>query len=58
MNLNVLSENQSAYCEFHSTEMVCGIVNAMLECIDDGKCAVLVLGLIAAFDSVDRKLLI
>ena len=58
--LNVLPEEQSAYREYHSTETaLCGIVSDLLEYMDDGKCAILVLlDLSAAFDTVDHKLLI
>ena len=58
--LNVLPEEQSAYREFHSTETaLCSIVSDLLEYIDNGKCAILILlDLSAAFDTVDHKLLI
>ena len=58
--LNVLPEDQSAYREFHSTETaLCSIVSDLLEYMDNGKCAILILmDLSAAFDTVDHKLLI
>ena len=58
--LNVLPEDQSAYREFHSTETaLCGIVSDLLEYMDEGKCAILILlDLSAAFDTVDHELLI
>ena len=58
--LNVLPEEQSAYCEFHSTETaMCSIVSDLLEYMDNGKCAILILlDLSTAFDTVDHKLLI
>ena len=58
--LNVLPEEQSAYREFHSTETaLCSIVSDLLEYMDNGKCAILILlDLSAAFDTVDHKLLI
>ena len=58
--LNVLPEDQSAYCDFHSTETaLCSIVSDLLEYMDNGKCAILILlDLSAAFDTVDHKLLI
>ena len=58
--LNVLPEDQSAYREFHSTETaLCSIVSDLLEYIDNGKCAILILlDLSAAFDTVDHELLI
>ena len=58
--LNVLPEEQSAYREFHSTETaLCSIVSDLLEYMDNGKCAILILlDLRAAFDTVDHKLLI
>ena len=58
--LNVLPEGQSAYREFHSTETaLCSIVSDLLEYMDNGKCAILILlDLSAAFDTVDHELLI
>ena len=58
--LNVLPEDQSAYREFHLTETVlCSIVSDLLENMDNGKCAILILlDLSAAFDTVDHELLI
>ena len=58
--LNVLLEDQSAYREFHSSETaLCSIVSDLLEYMDNGKCAILILlDLSAAFDTVDQKLLI
>ena len=58
--LNVLPEDQSAYREFHSTETaLCSIVSDLLEYMDNGKCAILILlDLSAAFNTVDHKLLI
>ena len=58
--LNVLPGDQSAYQEFHSTETtLCGIVSDLLEYIDKGKCAILILlDLSAAFDTVNPELLI
>ena len=58
--LNVLPEDQSAYREFHSAETaLCSIVSDLLEYMDNGKCAILILlDLSAVFDAVDHKLLI
>ena len=58
--LNVLPEDQSAYSEFNSTETaLCSIVSDLLEYMDNGKCAILILlDLSAASDTVDHKLLI
>ena len=58
--LNVLPEDQSAYREFHSTETaLCSIVSDLLEYMDNGKCAILILlNPSAALDTVDHKLLI
>ena len=58
--LNVMPEDQSAYREFHSTETaLCSIVSDLLEYMDNGKCAILILlDLSTAFDTVDHKLLI
>ena len=51
---------QSAYREFHSTETaLCSIVSDLLEYMDNGKYAILILlDLSAAFNTVDHKLLI
>ena len=59
-NLNALPGDQSAYRELHSTETsLCGIVSDLLEYMDDGTCAILILlDLSAAFDTVDHELLI
>ena len=58
--LNALPEDQSAYHEFHLTETaLCGIVSDLLEYMDEGKCAILILlDLSAAFDTVDHELLV
>ena len=58
--LNALPGDQSAYRECHSTQTVlCGIVSDLLEYMDEGKCAILILlDLSAAFDIVDHELLI
>ena len=58
--LNVLPEGQSAYREFHSTETaLCSTVSDLLEYMDNGQCAILILlDLSAAFDTVDHELLI
>ena len=58
--LNALPGDQSTYREFHSTETaLCGIVSDLLEYMDEGKCAILILlDLSAAFDTVDHELLI
>ena len=58
--INVIPEQQSAYRGHHSTETaLCGIVNDMLECLDEGKCGILILlDLSAAFDTVEHELLI
>ena len=54
--LNVLPEDQSAYREFHSTEIaLCSIVSDLLEYMDNGKCAILIL---LDLSAVDHKLLI
>ena len=42
--LNVLPGDQSAYRKLYSTETaLCGIVRDLLECIDESKCAILIL---------------
>ena len=42
--LNPLQRDQSAYREFHSNEAALyGIVSDLLECLYDGKCAVLII---------------
>ena len=58
--LNALPGDQSAYREFHLTETsLHGIVSDLLEYMDEGKCAILILlDLSPAFDTVDRELLI
>ena len=57
--LSVLPGDQSAYGEFHSTETALrGIVSDLLEYINEGKCAILILlDLSAIFDTVDHELL-
>ena len=58
--LNVQPGDQSAYREFHLSETVlCCIVSNLLEYINEGKCAILILlDLSEAFDTVDHELLI
>ena len=58
--LNVIPDQQSAYREHHSVETtLCGIMDDMLGCLDEGRCGILVLlDLSAAFDTVDHELLI
>ena len=58
--LSVLPRDQSAYCEFHSTETaLCGIESDLLEHIDESKCATLILLYLSApFDTVNYELLI
>ena len=58
--LNALQGDQSANRKFHSTETaLCSIVSDLLEYMDEGKCAILILlNLSAAFDRVDNELLI
>ena len=58
--LTALPGDQSAYREFHSTETaLCGIASDLLEYMDDGKCAILILlDLSTAFDTVDHEILI
>ena len=50
----------SQHIVFHSTEIaLCGIVSDLLEYMDEGKCAILILlDLSATFDTVDHELLI
>ena len=57
--LNALPGDQSAYREFYLTETaLCGIVSDLLEYMDEGKCAILILlDLSAAFDKVDHEIL-
>ena len=57
---NIISDEQSAYRENHSTETtVCAIQNDMIDITVNGKCGILVmLDLSAAFDTVDHMLLL
>ena len=57
---DALSDNQSAYRRFYSTETtVCSVVSDLLSMMDEGKCGILLLlDLSAAFDTVVHHLLI
>ena len=54
VNSNNWPDEQSAYKELYSTETtICSVVNDLLNIMDDGKCAILILlDLSAAFDTV------
>lgn len=58
--VHVLPDSQSAYRPIFSTEATfCSVVNDLLEMMDGGKCAILVLlDLSAAFDTVVHELLV
>ena len=58
--VHAIPDNQSAYRQLYSTETtICSVTSDLLEVMDDGKCAVLVLlDLSAAFDTVVHGLLL
>ena len=58
--VHVLPDSQSAYGPVFSTETtICSVVNNLLEMMDEGKCAILVLlDLSAALDTVVHELLL
>ena len=58
--VHALPDNQSAYRQLYSTETaVCAVVSDLLDVMDEGKCAILVLlDLSAAFDTVVHELLL
>ena len=58
--VNAIPDCQSAYRKLYSTETaVCSVVNDLLEIVDEGKCAIVVLlDLSAAFDTVVHEILL
>ena len=59
-NNNLIERNQSAYCQYHSTETVfLHITNCLLESTDQGRVSILtLLDLSAAFDTLDHSILL
>ena len=57
---DLISENQSAYRENHSTETtICAVMDDLTKIVDEGRCGILVmLDLSAAFDTVDHAILL